>query len=107
MKETGLQAKSYIGISTNVFQSFTCGLSPQREKHIYQVVPLSSGRNRTPKAATVQSKRNPTSFLLSPKSLPPPLFGGRSAPKFTGTPGFNALKSCPLSALKEMSQSFA
>ncbi|GBN34551.1 hypothetical protein AVEN_33626-1 [Araneus ventricosus] len=47
--------------------------SPQRESHIYPVVPLSSTRNRTPKAATVQSRRNPTSLLLSPK-LPVPRF---------------------------------
>ncbi|GBL96782.1 hypothetical protein AVEN_131276-1 [Araneus ventricosus] len=88
MKETRLQAKSFIGISTNIFKfSQVVSHSTQRETHIYQVVPPSSARNRTPQAATVQSKRNPTSLLLSPKSLCPSF-----APKFTGTPRFNALK---------------
>ncbi|GBM48578.1 hypothetical protein AVEN_99013-1 [Araneus ventricosus] len=54
-------------------------------------VPLSSTRKSTLKTAPVQSRRNPTTLLLSPKLSVPP-FRWPSSP---GTPGFNALTVVP------------
>ncbi|GBO29449.1 hypothetical protein AVEN_8693-1 [Araneus ventricosus] len=65
--------------------------------NLSQVVSRSPQREiEHPKAATVQSRRNPTSLLLSPKTL----CLSFSVAKFTDAPGFNALKVVPPIGLK-------
>ncbi|GBM05425.1 hypothetical protein AVEN_94727-1 [Araneus ventricosus] len=91
--------------STGPFYGGKQGISGSNCITVQQtVVPLSSARNRTPKAGIAQNNRNPTSLLSLPQISLSLACGGRSTPEFTGTLGSTPSSNAPIGLKRDVAK---